>query len=243
MLMKCVKMQIAKKYNSLIETVKFLAEHKEATIEEIAAYLKKDYTTALRIINNLSKANFLDSREEPTKAKGKRKRYYSLNFYGLENYLNLDQTFSNIREVAKAHSDKLLVFRKWDKFVENECEQALIANLKSALKMAYYTNYVLMPYLLSMPSHAGDGKEATLGFTSAILGFHYLVSPIEHVKEILGDKWEGQQKIWKVVENDYELRKVRESMMHSFEFECSEKMNALSEWRKYLQQKNRQEEM
>lgn len=233
-------MQIgSKKLKTIEQAMKYLAEHKEATIEEIADYLKKDYSTALRILNKILLKNRLVKavREEPTSAKGKPKLFYSLSLYGLEYYLSINQAFSNIRDIAKAHSEMSVVFKKWDKFVENNCEGALILNLKEELKMANYTNYVMLPYLFGSGAfnfEHSKSKEATLGFTSAVLGFHYLTGPIEHQKEILGEKWAGQLKIWDVVENDYDLRRIREDVMHFFEFECTEKLKALADWRVFF---------
>lgn len=229
-------MQIAsRKLKSLVDTLKYFTEHKEATTEEIAAYLEKDYTTALRVLAILLKYGLVKlEREEPTGAKGKQKRFYSLTFHGLEYYLNIDQTFSSIREIAKAHADMFMVFKKWEKFVEGKCEGAIILNLKTALKMANWTNNVMVPYILGETVNAGQRSEAPQGFTIAVLGFHYLSCPIEHEKEVLGENWPGQQRIWKVVENDYDLRMIRENIIHRFEVESTERLKALAGWRSFF---------
>ena len=234
-LIRRINMQIgSKKMNSLIETVKYLTEHKEATTEEIATYLKKDYTTALRIVKTLSEAKYAKIRLQSTAAMGKDKRYYSLTLYGLVAYLNLDNSFTSIREIAKTHSDVLLVFKKWSKFVESNCEQTIILNMKKAIKQITFSWYVIGPFISNTVIVPEQQTKQAESLDAGILGFTYLTSPLNHVKETLGDQWGGQQRILKVVENDYELRMARENMMYFFEVGCTEKQKALSEWRSYF---------
>jgi len=44
------------------------------------------------------------------------------------------------------------------------------------------------------------------------------------------------EKIWSVVESDYELRKKRDAFLDFLELEHNEGIKAISEWRKYLKQ-------
>ena len=39
-----------------------------------------------------------------------------------------------MKEVAKAQSDLLLIFKKWEKFVQADCETAMIERLKEATR-------------------------------------------------------------------------------------------------------------
>ena len=84
---------------------------------------------------------------------------------------------------------------------------------------------------LLIPEEEQRQREA---FDMDILGFFYMGSPMDHVKEVLGIKWAGLQKIWKVVSKDYELRELRNKFLSELEFECSEKTKSLVEWREYI---------
>ena len=64
--------------------------------------------------------------------------------------------------------------------------------------------------------------------------------PIEYVKESVGKKgWIGLEKIWRVVESDYELRKKRDEFLDYLEREQYEGLKAIAEWRKYLNQEQK----
>ena len=231
-----IKMKIgSKRVETIVNTQKYLATHKEATAEDIADYLKKDYSTARRAIKYLKDLGYVKERLEGTKAKGKKKGCYSLNLYGLEVYFSLKNAFENIKEVAETHSDMLLVFRKWHKFVENNCEDAVISNMKKAVKTSVFSRYVFGPFVSGTVLIPERTELQAEGMDAVILGFNLLSLPLNHVKEVLGaHQWEGQRKIFEVVESDYDLRMVRESVMQRFEFEHSEALKALSGWSEFL---------
>jgi hypothetical protein len=63
----------------------------------------------------------------------------SITLPGLEAYLTaISPFFPNILQIAGTHSDMLLVFKKWDKFVKNNCEKYLLLNLNEALEHASF---------------------------------------------------------------------------------------------------------
>ncbi len=60
--------------------------------------------------------------------------------------------------------------------------------------------------------------------------------PIEYVKESLPEQWKVLQKIWPVIEKDYELRKKRDEFLSYLEREHDEGLKAVAEWQKYIKQ-------
>jgi hypothetical protein len=78
-------------------------------------------------------------------------------------------------------------------------------------------------------------KRARNAFDGLVLGFFYMHNPVEYIKESIGKKqWSNLERIWRVVENDYELRKKRDEFLDYLEREQYEGLKAIAEWRAYL---------
>jgi len=59
--------------------------------------------------------------------------------------------------------------------------------------------------------------------------------PIDYVKESLGKEgWNALEKIWSIVESDYELRNRRNDFLDYLTREQLESSNAIVDWIKYL---------
>jgi len=209
----------------------------ECAVEEIAKKIGKNYSTVLRAVRKLEKRGIVKlKRFQRTSKKGKEKRYYTITFHGLVTYLALNQeALKNIRKIAEAHSDMLLTFKKWKKFVEAECEVVLKANLIGALQISSFTYFSFFPYISSgymFPER--DEKEREM-FDAILLGFPHFALPIQKLKEEEKETFESLKKIWKVVEKDYELRLFRERYLHELEIEAKERMRNVEEWKHFLQ--------
>ena len=230
----------SKKEQSLFAPLTYLALHKEATIEEMAELAGKNYSTILRATNQLVKNGFVFMRFERTAPKGKELRYYALTFSGLIMYLSKKITLNEIREVAKAHEDRLLVFKKWDKFVTAGCEEEIFLQLRNALRFERQRSIIQysIDFLTSFGRKPQKEPESSPldFFDSAVLGLIFMDQPIEYVKESLPEQWKLLQKIWQVIEKDYELRKKRDEFLSYLEREHDEGLKAVAEWRKYLKQ-------
>jgi DNA-binding transcriptional ArsR family regulator len=232
-----------KKMESLLTPLAYLAIHKEASVEDIAKQTGKNYSTILRVISELSENKLVSFRLERTSPRGKELRLYSLSFYGLVFYYLRSRAVkfcaSELREIAKTHEDMLLVFKKWDKFASADCEQELFDRILQALNVEYQYNvgyYDLMS--LSTVGVNFRREDETLrrnAFDSLVLGFFYMNRPVDYVKESVGKKgWRALEKIWQVVESDYELRKKRNEFLDYLTREQLETAKALVEWIKYL---------
>jgi len=235
----------SKKMESLLAPLGYLALHKEASIEEIAKQTGKNYSTILRATSELCDKRLANFRLERTAPRGKELRVYAISFYGLVFYLlrsrSIEFTISEVREIAKAHEDMLLVFRKWDKFVKAKCEQEIFTRLAQALNVEYQYNVERYSFIgisrVNIIFRKEDEDLRRNAFDGLVLGLFYMDHPVDYVKETCGRKeWSGLEKIWRVVESDYELRKKRDAFLDYLEIEHNEGLKAISEWRKYLKQ-------
>ena len=220
-----------------------MAVHKEASVEEIAKQTGKNYSTILRAISELNEKKLVSFRLERTSSRGKELRLYALTFYGLVFYYQRSRSLkflaSEMREVAKAHEDLLLVFKKWEKFASANCEQELFDRIMQALNVEY--GYNVGYYNLVGISTVGinfrreDEALRRSAFDGLVLGFFYMNRPIEYVKESVGKKgWIALEKIWRVIESDYELRKKRNEFLDYLAREQLESAKAIVDWIKYL---------
>ena len=233
----------SKKMESLLTPLAYLAVRKEASVEEIAKQTGKNYSTILRAISELSEKKLVSFRLERTSPRGKELRLYTISFYGLVFYYqsshSLKFLLSETREVAKAHEEMLIVFRKWEKFVLANCEQELFDRIIQSLNVEYqynvgYYNFVGIS-TVGLNFRREDEALRRSAFDSLVLGFFYMNRPIVYVKESVGKRdWSGLEKIWRVVENDYDLRKKRNEFLDYLTREQLEGTKAIVEWIKYL---------
>lgn len=232
--------RLTKTEKTIFTLLQHFAMHNEATIEDIAKTTGKDYTTILRTARKLERNGDIQlKRLERTAVKGKEKRIYTLTLYGLYAYFMFglpvlgDAVFSsdNIRRVAVAHSDMLLAFKKWDKWVENGCEQTIISNFKSALRVSVFNLYFLIPLAYSTFPFPEQETNQRKAFDWTTLGFIFMYKPPNYIKEALGKHWDGLCKIFNIVENDYELRQAREEFFFFSETSYKEALKNLNEWR------------
>ena len=233
----------SKKMESLLTPLTYLAVHKEASVEEIAKQTGKNYSTILRAISELNEKKLVSFRLERTSPRGKELRLYTISFYGLVFYYQRSRSLkflvSEMREVAKAHEEMLLVFKKWEKFALANCEQELFDRIMQALNVEYgynagYYNIVGIS-MVGLNFRREDESLRRSAFDSLVLGFFYMNRPIEYVKESVGKKgWSSLEKIWQVVESDYELRKKRDEFLDYLTREQLEGIKAIAEWIKYL---------
>lgn len=234
------KDKVTKKEASLLTPLHYLALHKEGTIEEIARIAGKNYSTILRSTNQLVKNGFVFIRFERTAPKGKELRYYALTLGGLKAHLSRNLTVSEVREVAKAHKDRLLVFKKWDKFVAAKCEEEIFSRLKEALSLEQRSGLLQCNFDFHALFGRIGQKENAFSyldlFDASVLGLTFMDQPIDYVREN-SPQWAALQKIWRIVEEDYELRKSRDEFLSYLEREHNEGIKAVAEWRSYVKQK------
>jgi len=233
----------SKKMESLLAPLNYLATCNEASVEEIAKQTGKNYSTILRAITELCDKRLVNFRLERTAPRGKELRLYAISFYGLVFYLlrsrSVKLTVSEIREIANAHEDMLLVFRKWEKFAKANYEQELFARIMQALNVEYQYNAEWYGFVgistVGVILRREDESLRRTAFDGLVLGFFYMHNPVEHVKETVGKKeWGTLEKIWRVVESDYELRKKRDEFLDFLEREQYERLKAVAEWKKLL---------
>ena len=209
----------------------FFAENKETTIEELANHLKKDYTTALRLLNELLASGLVKiSREEATTVRGKKKKIYIITMHGLEGYLFYSN--SDVRKVAKAHNDMLLVFEKWDYFVQNECEDILLYNIKDSISKRIATLNIQRNVLKN--SFPVDPERLRYAFDCGALGFMFFIAPPDLLQKMLKDRWSAQLKLWKLVEEDIDLKTLKERFLIERQTEYEYLLKNIASWKEFF---------
>ncbi len=84
-----------------------------------------------------------------------------------------------------------------------------------------------------------DEPERRAAFDRVALGFTLMNLPVNHVNDHLGDEvWRLMRRIWEVVEDDYELRVMRDAFLDDLERSHHEGLKAILEWREYLKTKH-----
>jgi hypothetical protein len=236
----------SKKLGSLLTPLSYLAACKEASVEEIAKQTGKNYSTILRVMSELCDKRLVNYRLERTAPRGKELRLYAISFYGLVFYLFRSRSVkflvSEMRKIAKAHEDMLLVFKKWGTFAKADCEQELFDRIMQAWNVEYQYNAEWYSFVgistVGIIHHREDESLRRNAFDGLVLGFFYMHNPVEYVKAALGKKeWYNLERIWRVVEDDYELRKKRDEFLDYLEREEYERLKAVSEWKKFLKTK------
>jgi DNA-binding transcriptional ArsR family regulator len=239
--------KVNKKMESILTPLRYLAHHKEASVEEIAKETGKNYSTILRTITELIEKGLVDYHHERTAPRGKELRIYSANLYGLIFYWNGHFSSLDIKDIAEAHEDMLLVFKKWEKFTKAKCEPYMLARIASAVTAEVQFHSQQYNMLMVVAGLRGadminifrksEEPARRAAFDVTALGFNFMALPVEHVKEFLGkQQWQQLEKIWAVVESDYELRAKRDEFLDRLERDHVEGLKAIAEWRKYLEQ-------
>jgi len=233
-----------KKIASLLSTLEFFVFHKQGTIEDVASYINKDYTTALRLIRRLEDMDLLKiERFEKTKVKGKERKIYQITLHGLFTFANCCKELvdSKFEEMAEAHSDKLITFKKWKYFKERKLSETIKKRFFDSLK-----TYKVAIYLFSIVARAEHGslflpkfqtgKNTAKAADMDILGFTYITMPPEYVKQVLGEqKWNEFVKLFKALAEDYELRMFRDETLFTMRNQFTEAGKALEQWKSILQ--------
>jgi hypothetical protein len=233
----------SKKMESLLAPLAHLAFHKEASVEDIAKQTGKNYSTILRAISELNQNKFVSFRLQRTSPRGKELRLYAITFYGLVFYYqktrSLSCNVSEMREIAKTHEEMLIVFKKWEKFASAGYERELFGRILQAFyvefeyNVAYYSFVVLST--VGIKFRREDEALRRNAFDCLVLGFFYMNRLIDYVKEAVGkENWNALVKIWRVVADDYELRKKRNEFLDYLAREHQETGEAIVEWMKYL---------
>ena len=131
------------KYRSSIETslkiLTILTINKEYAQYDMDEAIGKDYHTILRHLKNLEKNRLIElKRSEPARKRGKDRKIYTLTTLGLITILGFEHIYDEIDEVANNYSsDLLLIFGKWQFFVDNGCRDQAVERLKDTMILVH----------------------------------------------------------------------------------------------------------
>lgn len=231
-----------RKFVSLFDTLKFFTLNNEGTVQDVATFIQKDYTTALRVIRKLQAIDFVQfKRPESTRVKGKERRIYEIRLAGLLGYLRFDEEtmMQKLGEIAKIHSNKLLTFKKWGYFKGKGLEPLIQKSFFRSLEN--YTQTVSLMFIqLSKQHHKPTflkrhtDVNTAKAFDIDVLRLPYVCKSPGDLRQILGEKkWSNLMKVFKTIEEDYELRMFRDEFLFWFEKDAEERLKAVKEWKNF----------
>ncbi|UCE16211.1 MAG: hypothetical protein JSV12_00920 [Candidatus Bathyarchaeota archaeon] len=229
--------KINKKMLSTHNCLKFFALNKEGTVEDVAAFIKKDYTTALRIVRKLRDLGVIKlERLERTRGRGKEKRIYRIMLDWLFHFMlaDLENTTSKFEEIVEAHRDATLTFRKWEYFKEKGLGKVMKNRVLNGLRNWGLNKVVALNVLGVEQKNARTVSDETVAKAVDFdaLGIVFMTKSPEHLKQIIKEQdWIELMTLFKAIDEDYELRRFKEEVLFQFERDRQEELKALSRWK------------
>ncbi len=202
---------------------------------ELRKELRKPYTTVYDTVRSLFNDKFLCISR---KKKVKNVEYYDLTLYGLIVLIRAyPKIWEKIDSIAQIHSDRLLIFNKWDFFVKNGLREEIIKRLKFTIESCNewdlyvfaeveQRKYAINPF--ASPEIIQLSKKLEITFTEAMHNQTFKERDPELYKQMMKLKSEGfDAYTYKEQEEEssetfnkflYELNDPRPSMIKQFLF-------------------------
>ncbi len=190
--------------------------------------INKDYHTVLRHLKALQHDGLICfTQTQEAKKHGKEKKFYTVTLRGLANLLAVEEkAWNNINEIAKNHTDKLLVFEKWDFFAKENLQHLIIGNLKHALLSLQEQTLMLATFGFPI---VWKNEVLRLAVDSQSLGCYYLTGS----KQLQDSEvFKPYLTILKVCKKDSELTKFVEDQLKSYEQNAKEQLGSLEKAKK-----------
>jgi len=191
----------------------YLATHNEGNKWEIARDLRKSYSNVHGAMKKLlnHKLIYTTSKRKSEKNPFMDVEYYGLSLSGLLVSLCEEEIWNQIDSVAKKHPDKLLVFKKWQFFSQENLKEIIIENLKLAMELNLRMR-LSMDVFFHKPIEIKNMSAFLAVFDSMVLGCYPFVYS--------GARDERTLKIIKVCKRDPELRSFLEDRLKFFKEEA-----------------------
>jgi len=238
-----------KKMASLINTLRFFALNKEGNVKDLANSIKKDYSTAARIIRRTKNRGIIALHHtESTSVKGKDRKIYRITLRGLFTYMIFDRDFAlqNFDAITEAHQDRLLTFRKWAYFKSKSLEAFVKESFFESLEHYSVGEFLLFYVTSKIKGEPAIPKRAETANTvkaadADILNIFVMLEPPGHIQSIYVAKWGESKwndliKLFKAIDEDYELRMFKDEMVFKLRKQREEQLKALDEWMEVLAQ-------
>jgi hypothetical protein len=230
------KQRLEKRVKTRLKALQLYAMQPEATVEALAKWLNKDYSTALRINKTLLNNGLIKlSRLERTADKGQEKRVYTITFLGLACYLPNGLNPAEISQIAQAHKDKLLTLKKWDKISQAELADFLIGNIKFALSSLFTYALQIWRFHTGKPLPPQDFEQQARNFDIVCLGLHLLFEPPKWIQEQMAkEDWELYMRLLKLIKEDYELNTLMQEFLDAQTRQAQNTLQNTNEWKQVL---------
>ena len=231
------------KPTTLHKCLSFFAFNKEGTIDDVATFIGKNYSTALRVIKKLLNVDFIKlDRTERTSVKGKEKKIYRIMLHGLFAFtlINRELVALKFEEMVEVQKDKLLTFRKWEYFKKKGLEKIVETRFFSSLRKWFVGRQLTFLMVTetfekpTFPKLVTDENTARAADTD-ILGITSIVDPPNHTRQHMGEqKWGELMKLFKAIEEDYELRMFKQDQLFWIENGYKERLKSIDQWKELL---------
>jgi len=234
-------------YKRTIETQKailrVLALEKEIAQYDLPKRVQKDYTTVLRRLRALEKRFLVKvDRTVTSKKRGREKKIYRITLFGLFVCASTDREYvdSNFEKIVGAHSDKLLSFAKWNYFKSKGLNNLIKSNFFEQLQTLWGAKIVETAVFRGMLLQDYEGEKQRKAVDWDILDFDWMCMSPEDSKRIVTQKygekkWLELMKLFKAVEEDYDLRMLRDEFLFWYVRQYEEKLAALNAWKTLLE--------
>jgi len=236
-------------YKRTIETQKAilraLALEKEIAQYDLPKRVQKDYSTVLRRLRDLENRFLVKvDRTVTSKKRGKEKKIYRITLFGLFVCTSTDRKYvdSNFEKIVEAHSDKLLSFAKWGYFKSKGLSNLIKSNFFGQLKTFWGARIVETTVFRGMSLQDYEGEKQRKAVDWDILDFDWMCMTPEDSKRIFSHKygekkWLELMELFKAVEEDYDLRMLRDEFLSWNVRRHEEKLAALNAWKTLLEKR------
>jgi hypothetical protein len=230
------KPRLEKRVKTRLKALQLYAMQPEVTVEALAKWLNKDYSTALRVNKALLSSGLIKLlRLERTADKGQEKRVYTITFFGLACYLPNALNPAEISQIARAHKDKLLTFRKWDKISQAGLADFLIGNIKFALSSLFTYALQIWRFHTGKPLPPQDFEQQARAFDIMSLGLYWFSEPPKWLQEKMTKKdWELYIRLLKLIKEDYELNAFMQEFLDAETRRAQNTLQNINEWKQVL---------
>jgi len=240
---KNIKIKPAKGFKTITKCLEFFALNNEGTVEQVAKYINRDYTTALRIIKKLLPRYIQLERIESPVRKGRETKVYRITLHGLFCWMAVNKKVAEekFEKIIEAHKERLLTFKKWEYFkdkgladyIKNKFFQSILHY--QIFTMGFFPAAYTLIYgrpMIPLANEKGVANAADFD----ILQLNRLMFPPNYVKRNFKNEWKNLISLYKAIEEDYELKRFKDMIIFERERELNEQLKAIQDWKQLLSQ-------
>lgn len=184
----------------------------------------------------------LERLESPPEGKGKERKYYAITLFGLLFYANIDKKHAsdNFEKMVSAHAEKLLTFTKWGYFKDRNLDTLVKHNFFEQLHTFVGARLMEIFAFGGVILHNMEKEMPRKNVDWEILAFRWMYRTPEESKRMVDHKygekmWPQLMALWEAVEEDYDLRMLRDEFLFWNINRHNESIRALKAWKTFFE--------